>query len=129
NRPGLLQRMAAWMWPRAGWRRAGWRRAGRYLLVRVRRLPGTPHAIAAGLATGVAVALTLFLGLHLALAVALAWLTGGNLLGAGGAAASPGTPGQDLARAVAPWAGRLTATLSPRRRPTRTSRSSPRPVR
>src|SRR4051794_4502526 len=78
DRPGLLQRLAGWMWPRAGWRRAGG-----YLLARLKRLPGTPHAIAAGLATGVAVSLTPFLGLHLALAVALAWLTGGNLLAAG----------------------------------------------
>ena len=75
--PGLLQHLRGWLWPRAGWPRAG-----RYLLTRVQRLPGTPHAIAAGLATGVAVALTPFLGLHLVLALGLAWLTGGNLLAA-----------------------------------------------
>jgi uncharacterized protein len=77
DRPGLLQHLRGWLWPRAGWPRAG-----RYLLTRVQRLPGTPHAIAAGLATGVAVALTPFLGLHLALALALAYLLGGNLLAA-----------------------------------------------
>ena len=77
DRPGLLQHLRGWLWPRAGWRRAG-----RYLLTRVRRLPGTPHAIAAGLATGVAVALTPFLGLHLVLALGLAYLVGGNPLAA-----------------------------------------------
>src|SRR3954454_13066766 len=51
--------------------------------MRIKRLPGTPHAIAAGLATGVAVSLTPFLGLHVLLALGLAWLTGGNLLAAG----------------------------------------------
>jgi len=78
DQPGLLRCLAGWLWPRAGWRRAG-----SYLLMRLKRLPGTPHAIAAGLATGVAVGLTPFLGLHLPLALALAWLTGGNLLAAG----------------------------------------------
>jgi uncharacterized protein len=78
DRPGILQRLAGWLWPRAGWRRAG-----HYLLMRLKRLPGTPHAIATDLATGVAVGLTPFLGLHLPLALALAWLTGGNLLAAG----------------------------------------------
>src|SRR5689334_8622090 len=76
--PGLLHLLAGWLWPRAGWRRAG-----SYLLMPIKRLPGTPQAIAAGLATGVAVGLTPFLGLHLPLALALAWLTGGNLLAAG----------------------------------------------
>ena len=78
DRPGLLQHLRGWLWPRAGWRRAG-----RYLLARLQRLPGTPRAIAAGLATGVAVALTPFLGLHVLLALGLAWLTGGNMLAAG----------------------------------------------
>src|SRR3954466_14909248 len=66
DQPGLLRRLGGWLWPRAGWRRAG-----SYLLMRLRRLPGTPHAIAAGLATGVAGGLTPFLGLHLPLALAL----------------------------------------------------------
>ena len=64
DRPGLLQRLRG------------------YLLMRLKRLPGTPHAIAAGLATGVAVSLTPFLGLHILLALGLARLTGANLLAA-----------------------------------------------
>src|SRR4051794_2379739 len=77
DRPGILQRLAGWLWPRAGWRRAGG-----YLLMRLKRLPGTPRAIAAGLATGVAVSLTPFLGLHVLLALGLARLTGDDLLAA-----------------------------------------------
>src|SRR4051812_10369684 len=45
-------------------------------------MPGTPHGIAAGVATGVAVSLTPFVGLHLLLALGLAYVTGGNLLAA-----------------------------------------------
>src|SRR4051794_41609998 len=77
-RPSLPRRLRGWLWPRAGWRRGG-----RYLLARVRRLPGTPHAVAAGLATGVAVSLPPFLRLHVLLALGLARLTGGNMLAAG----------------------------------------------
>src|SRR3954453_9429722 len=78
DRPGILQFLRGRLWPHAGWRRAG-----HYLLMRFKRLPGTPQAIAAGLATGVAASLTPFLGLHVLLALGLARLTGGNLLAAG----------------------------------------------
>ena len=54
---GFLKRLRGWLWPRAGWRRAG-----HYLVTRVKRMPGTPHSIAAGVATGVAVSLTPFVG-------------------------------------------------------------------
>ena len=74
---GLLPRLRGWLWPRTGWRRAG-----HYLVTRVKRTPGTPRGIAAGVATGVAVSLTPFVGLHLLLALGLAYLAGGNLLAA-----------------------------------------------
>ena len=74
---GLLKRLRGWLWPRTGWRRAG-----HYLVTRVKRMPGTPRGIAAGVATGVAVSLTPFVGLHLLLALGLAYLAGGNLLAA-----------------------------------------------
>jgi hypothetical protein len=73
----LAERMRGWLWPYIGWRRAG-----RYLLMRVQRMPGTPHGIAAGLAAGVAVSFTPFIGFHLLLAFALAWAFGGNYLAA-----------------------------------------------
>ena len=75
--PSLPRRLRGWLWPRTGLRRAG-----RYLLARARRMPGTPHAVAAGFAAGAAVSVTPFLGGHLLLTVALAWLTGGNVLAA-----------------------------------------------
>jgi uncharacterized protein (DUF2062 family) len=77
NPLGLLRRLRGWVWPDLGWRRAG-----RYLAMRLQRMPGTPHGIAAGLAAGVAVSLTPFLGGHVLLALGLAHLTGGNMLAA-----------------------------------------------
>jgi uncharacterized protein len=73
----IAQRLRGWLWPHGGW----WR-AGHYLLARIRRMPGTPHAIAAGFAAGAAMSMTPFLGGHVLLALALAWATRGNLLAA-----------------------------------------------
>ena len=61
------------------WPRGGWRRAGTYFLHRVKRLPGSPYSIAAGLACGAAVSFTPFIGLHFFLGALIAWLIGGNL--------------------------------------------------
>jgi len=57
------------------WPRIGFRRSLSYLSHRVGRLPGTPHAIAAGFAFGAAVSFTPFVGLHFVLAAVLAWAT------------------------------------------------------
>jgi uncharacterized protein (DUF2062 family) len=73
----LAERMRGWLWPYIGWRRAG-----RYLLMRVQRMPGTPHGIAAGVAAGIAVSFTPLIGFHFLLAFALAWVIGGNYLAA-----------------------------------------------
>ncbi len=62
------------------WPQSGWRRASRYLAHRVRRLPGTPYAIAAGFACGAAVSMTPFPGFHFLLAGLLAWAIGGSIL-------------------------------------------------
>jgi uncharacterized protein (DUF2062 family) len=74
RRPSFPQRLAWVLWPRTGWRRAGV-----YLAHRLRRLPGTPHSIAAGFAWGAAISFTPFLGLHFLFGAAGAWLMGGNL--------------------------------------------------
>ena len=74
RRPSFPQRLAWVLWPRTGWRRAGV-----YLAHRLRRLPGTPHSIAAGFACGAAISFTPFLGLHFLFGAAGAWLMGGNL--------------------------------------------------
>ncbi len=65
------------LWPKGGW----WRFSS-YLAHRIRRLPGTPESIAAGVASGVAVSFTPFMGLHFLLACGLAYLLRGNLIAA-----------------------------------------------
>jgi len=62
------------------WPSSGFRRTAQYYGYRITRIPGSSHAIAAGLATGVAVSFTPFFGLHLALALAITWLLRGSLL-------------------------------------------------
>jgi uncharacterized protein len=65
---GLGQRIRNFVWPRAGW----WR-ASKYVVYRVRRLPGAPARIALGFACGAFVSFTPLFGLHYLLAIALAW--------------------------------------------------------
>ena len=47
---------------------------------RIKRLPGTPQSIAAGVACGVAASFTPLVGLHFILAALIAWLIGGNII-------------------------------------------------
>ena len=75
KRLGLAERVQGILWPRIGWRRAA-----AYFLHRVRRLPGSPHTIAAGFACGAAISFTPFIGLHFVLAALLAWIIGGNVI-------------------------------------------------
>lgn len=69
------KKVLGWLWPRSGLKRGM-----HYLWHRVARLPGTPHSIAAGVASGAAVSFTPFLGLHFLMGFAVAWLVRGNLL-------------------------------------------------
>lgn len=62
------------------WPRSGWLRAWRYLVHRLRRIPGTPYAIAAGFACGAAVSMTPLPGLHFVLAGLIAWIIGGSIV-------------------------------------------------
>lgn len=62
------------------WPRMGWRRSVFYLFHRLRRMQGTPYAIAAGFACGAAASFTPFIGFHFAMAALLAWVIGGNLM-------------------------------------------------
>jgi hypothetical protein len=71
----LLVRVRGWIWPHIGWRRAG-----RYVMRRLHRLPGTPHSIAAGAASGIAISFIPLIGFHLLGAFALCWLFRGNYL-------------------------------------------------
>ena len=71
----LAKRILAFLWPSSGWGRAG-----RYVAHRLGRLPGTPHRIAAGFASGAAASFTPFIGLHFVLAALLALLLRGNVV-------------------------------------------------
>lgn len=62
------------------WPSMGWRKLIRYYKHRIGRLPGTPHFIAAGFATGVAISFTPFIGFHLITAGIMTWILGGSML-------------------------------------------------
>lgn len=71
----IYRRVWEFVWPRAGWRRAML-----YVAHRVRRLPGTPYRIAAGLACGAAISFTPFIGFHFVCAALLALLMRANVV-------------------------------------------------
>ncbi len=77
ERPGLLTRIWHFFWPRSGWSRAT-----RYVILRLKRLPGSPEEIARGIAAGVFVSFTPFFGMHFVSAALIAWLIRGNILAA-----------------------------------------------
>jgi uncharacterized protein (DUF2062 family) len=71
------QRMRNHVWPRMGMRRAVL-----YMWYRLRRIPDTPSAIAAGFAIGVAMAISPIIGTHMVFALGLAWLVRANFVAA-----------------------------------------------
>lgn len=72
----LWQRLRTWLWPHIGWGRAF-----AYVVKRLKRLPGSPHSIAAGVAAGVMVSFTPFFP-HLATAALLAMVLRGSVVAA-----------------------------------------------
>lgn len=76
-RAGLANRIRDVVWPRMGLRRYG-----KYLRKRVMRLSASPHAIAAGVASGAAVSMFPLIGLHFFLGFVLAFVTRGNMIAA-----------------------------------------------
>lgn len=62
------------------WPQSGLRRSARYLTHRVKRMPGTPYAIAAGFACGAAVSMTPFPGFHFLISALFAWLLRGSIV-------------------------------------------------
>ena len=72
NAPGLGGRIKNFFWPKKGFIRA-WK----YLAIRLSRLKNSPHAVAAGFASGAAASFTPLLGLHFVLACAIAFVTRG----------------------------------------------------
>lgn len=75
QKPELTERVRVFLWPRNGWRRSS-----KYVVKRVLRLSGTPHAIALGVAAGVFASFTPFIGFHFVIGGLVAWLIGGNLI-------------------------------------------------
>ena len=68
-------------WFREGiYPRAGWRRAFEYIMLRIKRMPDTPHRIALGVAIGIFVTFSPFFGLHFIYAAALALIIRANVL-------------------------------------------------
>ncbi len=63
------------------------------IVLKLRKLKGSPHSVAAGLACGVAISFTPFVGLHFVLAALTALATRGNVLASalGTAAGNPWT--------------------------------------
>ena len=67
--------MQRWVWPRMGWHRVA-----RYWTFKLKRLQGSPYAIACGFACGASVSFTPLIGFHFILAAVLAWALRGNII-------------------------------------------------
>ena len=77
NPPSVLTRVRNAIWPRMGWRRTA-----RFYGQKLRRLPESPEAVAAGFAWGIAISITPLLGAHTILSVILARATRGSAVAA-----------------------------------------------
>lgn len=75
--PTLAYRVQTALWPRRSWARSI-----RYIGLRLKRLPASPHRIALGFAVGVFMVFTPFLGLQLILCILVAWMVRGSILAA-----------------------------------------------
>jgi len=75
EKAGLAERLRVALWPRRSFARSL-----RYVILRVKRAKGSPHAVAVGFAAGVFVACTPYLGAQVISAGILAYVLGGSLL-------------------------------------------------
>lgn len=75
ERIGFRERARLALWPRRSWSRSI-----RYIFLRLKRVPSSPHRIALGAAIGVFAVFTPFLGLQLVLAGVLSLLLGGSIV-------------------------------------------------
>jgi uncharacterized protein len=71
---GFLDRLRVALWPRRSFARSL-----RYVLLRLKRLPSSPHRIALGAAAGIFAIWTPFLGLQLLMAGILSWVLRGSI--------------------------------------------------
>lgn len=77
DRPPLSERVRVGLWPRRSFARSF-----RYIKLRILRLQGSPHAIAAGVAVGAFASCTPLVGFHFLLSFMLAWVVGGSMIAA-----------------------------------------------
>lgn len=75
NPAGFAERVRLILWPRRSWGRSI-----RYILLRLNRLPSSPHKIAVGAAAGVFAVFTPFLGVQLVIAAVLAFALRGSIV-------------------------------------------------
>ena len=73
--PTVAERVRLALWPRRSWSRSA-----RYVVLRLKRLPSSPHRIALGCAAGVFAVFTPFLGLQLMLAGTLSLIFRGSVV-------------------------------------------------
>ena len=57
-------------------------RTRKYISLSLKRMKGSPHELAVGLASGLSISFTPFIGLHTLLAILLAWIIGGSMASA-----------------------------------------------
>ena len=60
--------------------RTYWDRYSKKIIIRLKRLQGTPYSIASGFACGVAISFTPLIGFHMVLAALTAWISRGNII-------------------------------------------------
>jgi len=64
----FIEKVFSFIWPKSGWNRLI-----KYVSLRIKRLPGSPHKIALGFAFGVMSAMTPFFGVHFLIGIFLSW--------------------------------------------------------
>lgn len=64
-----LEKLYSLVWPKSGWNRLL-----KYVSLRIKRLPGSPHKIALGFSFGVMSAMTPFFGIHFLIGIFFSWL-------------------------------------------------------
>lgn len=62
------------------WPKIGMSRFLKYLLLKIKRLKGSPYALASGFATGVAVSFTPLIGFHFLIAILITYITRGSIV-------------------------------------------------
>ena len=75
SKPRFWEKIRVALWPRRSWGRSV-----RYIKKRVLRMSGSPHAVAAGFASGVFASCTPLVGFHFILGAFVAYVLRGNLV-------------------------------------------------